>query len=180
MNKATTSTVAKTTKPAVKRAVAKPRTPKPVSLISKEQWQQIETEMAGSFVNVKFGYKGHEIHVQRERKDEATTCLSVYIDTVIKGAWMCQIKNLPEDAPKIIPDVWSQRTIAKYKQKMITQIEKVWGKRLAKKEYPELHGKIIWLCPYFSKASVLCRQFKKLEGLELTKAACLKNEPVFS
>ena len=145
MNKTTAITTAKATKPAVKRAVAKPRMPKPVSLITKEQWQQIETEMAGSYVNVKFRYQGHEIHVQRERKNEATTCLSVYIDTVIKGAWMCQIKNLPEDAPKIIPEVWSQRTIAKYKQKMITEIEKIWGKRLAKKECPDLHDKIIWL-----------------------------------
>lgn len=175
MNKTTVSTAAKTTNPAVKRAVAKPRMPKPVSLITKEQWQQIETEMAGHFVNVKFRYQGHEVGVTRERKDESTTCLSVYIDAVIKGAWMCQIANLPEDAPKIIPEVWSQRAISKYKQKTIAQIEKLWGKRGAKKECPDLHDKIIWLCPYFSKASVLCRQLKKIEGLELTHAAFLKD-----
>ncbi|MEO3738573.1 hypothetical protein [Shewanella baltica] len=180
MNRTTASTAAKTTKPAVKRAVAKPRTPKPVSLITKEQWQQIETEMAGSFVYVKFSYQGHEISIQRERKSESSTELAVYIDGYIKGGWICSPENQSEDTPKILPQVWNTKTISLYTPKRIAEIEKSFGKRKAKEYFSNLHAKKSVLMPYFPKASVLCRKFKKLEGLELTKAACLENQPVLS
>ncbi|TVP09810.1 hypothetical protein [Shewanella sp. KCT] len=147
--------------------------------ISKAQWQQVEDELAGSWVNVAFSYQGVELLIRRERRNESTTVLAVYLDGVIKGAWMCQVKDLPADAPSILPKVWVIKSMARYKRKSIVDIEKIWGKRRAKKEYPDLHSRIEYLVPYFSKASVLCRQFKKLEGLELTKAQCL-SEPVVS
>lgn len=148
--------------------------------ISKEQWQKIEEEMASSYMHIRFSYQGHELSIQRERKNESTTALTVYIDGMIKGAWFCRTDNKPEDAPKILADVWNVRTIARYKKAEIERIEKIWGKRKAKQAFPDLHGRIEWLEAYFPKASVLCRKFKKLEGLELTKAACLENEPVLS
>jgi len=148
--------------------------------ISKEQWQQIENEMSGSWVNIAFSYKGYELTIQRERKNESTTCLSVYIDGLIKGAWFGQVKNLPEDAPSILAQVWATKSMAKYKPKMISHIIKIYGKRDAKKEYPDLHVRLEFVTPYFSKASVLCRQFKKLDGLELIKADCLTNTAILS
>lgn len=144
--------------------------------ITKEQWQQIEEEMASSYMHICFSYQGHEISVRRERKNESTTALVVYIDGVIKGNWFCRTDNKPEDAPKILADVWNVRTMARYKKAEIEHIEKIWGKRKAKQTFPNLHGRIEWLEAYFPKASVLCRQFKKLKGLELTKAYFLKNK----
>jgi|GEM_PF-917476 len=151
----------------------KPTTAKASSLISKEKWKNLEVEMARPWVSVKFSYKGHEISIDRCRDGESKTLLAVYIDGVIKGAWCKQVKNLPDDAPSILPDVWCHKTVSRYKLKDITQIEKIYGKRRAKHEYPDLHEKLIWISPYFSKASVLCRQFKKLDGLFVTKADCL-------
>ncbi|WP_447077698.1 hypothetical protein [Shewanella algae] len=142
--------------------------------ISKEQWQQLETEMSALFVDVHFKYQGHELSIRRERDGESKTVLAVYIDGVIKGGWIVIKQDLAEDAPSIIPEVWCQRSKAIYTAKQIAQIEKVWGKREAKKEHPRLHEKLVWHQPWFPKASVLCRQFKKLKGLELTKAFCLK------
>ncbi|MEJ6520618.1 hypothetical protein PQI64_12745 [Shewanella bicestrii] len=140
--------------------------------ITKEQWQQIEDELSGSFISVKFNYKGHEIGVTRERKNESTTLLVVYIDGEIKGKWFTR----PEDSPKVLPEVWCKRSSARYQPKFIADIEKIYGKRRAKKEYPDLHSRREWFEPFFSKSSVLCRQFKKLKGLELTDAYFLKTK----
>lgn len=151
---------------------------KPVSLITKEQWAAIEKEMAGGWVHIKFSYKGHEITVARERKSESTTTLVVYIDGVIKGRWMSSTENKSDDMPEFLPAVWSTKTRSAYTSKRIAEIEKTFGKREAKKYFPNLHAKTQMFLPFFSKASVLCRQFKKLEGLELTHASFLnKPEP---
>ena len=151
---------------------------KQVSLITKEQWAAIEKEMSGGWVSIRFRYKGHEIGVSRERKSESTTVLTVYIDGVIKGAWACSPDKKPDDMPEFLPQVWSTKTQSLYSPKKIAELEKSIGKRKAKQYFPNLHAKVQIYMPYFSKASVLCRQFKKLEGLELTHAYFLnKPEP---
>ncbi|MBV7315473.1 hypothetical protein [Shewanella sp. NIFS-20-20] len=142
-------------------------------LISKPMWKALEAELAGGWVNVAFRYKGYEVSIARVRQSESKTCLSVYIDGVIEGAWISRLDKQPDDAPSILRDVWKLKSIAKYKPKMIADIEKIYGKRRAKKECPDLHQRIEYLLPYFAKASVLCSQFKKLDGLALIKADCL-------
>lgn len=141
--------------------------------ITKEQWQQLETEMTFGLVNIAFSYQGHEVSIRRARKNESVTVLEVFIDGVIHAGWICAFDGLPADAPKIIPDIWRKRSMSRYTAKQIADIEKGWGKRAAKKAFPALHTRIEWFDPTFPKASVLCRQFKKLKGLEVTKADCL-------
>ncbi|MGL5665345.1 MAG: hypothetical protein ACRDD9_04365 [Shewanella sp.] len=140
--------------------------------ITKEQWQQIEDELSGMFACIKFNYQGSEVIVKRERKNESTTLLVVYINGEIQGKWYTR----PEDAPSILPEVWCKRSSARYKPDYIATIEKIYGKRRAKKEYPDLHSRREWFEPFFSKSSVLCRQFKKLKGLALTDAYFLKTK----
>ncbi len=144
--------------------------------ITKEQWQQLEQELAGGWVNVALKYKGYELSITRERMNEATTVLVVYIDGMIEGRWICPEDALPADAPSVIPEVYQVKSKAFHSAKDIREIEKLWGKRQAKKTFPNLHKRHEWFVPYFSKASVLCRQFKKLEGLELVKANFLTLE----
>lgn len=148
--------------------------------INKAQWQQLEAEMTRGFVNIKFSYQGFELSIRRERTSESTTVLAVYIDGHIKGKWLGNIDDIKPDAPSILKAVYCHRTIGVYKPAEIARIEKIYGKRRAKTEWPNLHKKVVYLQPYFSKASVLCRQFKKLKGLEVTKADCLNDEPVLS
>lgn len=140
--------------------------------ITKEQWQAVEKELAAGWVNVEFQYKGFELAVARQRESESKTVLAVFINGEIKGAWMSLFNDV-KDGPEIIKDVWKLTTKAKYKPAMIKDIEKIYGKRRAKKEYPDLHSRYEFFMPYFSKASVLVRQLKKLEGITLTKADCL-------
>lgn len=142
--------------------------------ITKEMWTEIEKEMAGGWVAIAFSYKGHEVSVNRVRESESKTCLQVYIDGAIKGAWVSLNNDVSDEVPKILPDVWCKKTKAKHSTKTINGMTKIYGKRRVKKECPDLHDKWIYHSPNFSKASVLCRQFKKLEELELTKARCLE------
>ncbi|MDA0126490.1 hypothetical protein OH458_00160 [Vibrio sp. MarTm2] len=143
--------------------------------ITKEMWEKIEAEMSGSWVAISFIYKGHEVSVNRVRVSESRTCLQVYIDGFIKVEWVSfdGKDGISEKAPEILADVWCRKTKAKYDTKFKTAVTKIYGKRGVKKKYPDLESKHVFYVPSFSKASVLCRQFKKLEGLELKKAMFL-------
>lgn len=146
-----------------------------MSSITKEQWKKIEEEMSGMFVSVCFKYKGYDLHIVREREGENKTTLTVYVDDLIKGAWFSALAGRdesdeqPEGMPTILKEVWKLKTKARHSKKRIASMEKAIGKRRTKKDYPELYAIDEYYWPYFSKASVLCRQFKKLEGLELVK-----------
>ena len=144
-------------------------------MITKAQWQAVEKELSGSFFYVKFEYQGVELAIQRGRLSESRTALAVYLDGTIKPGWGWFEEEI-EDRPSIIKEVWKKSTKAKYKTQVIKEIEKCWGKRRAKKEYPELHEHYEYWTPMFSKSSVLCRQFKKLEGIKLIKSDCLVAE----
>lgn len=135
--------------------------------ISPEMWKRLEGEMEMTFVGLEFMYKGHKLSVERAKKSESKTCLLVYIDGVIKGEWGNFVNKIPEDAPSILQEVWKTSRMSCWKPAEIKKIEKVYGKRAAKKRFPDLHDKLTYIHPEFSKASVLCRQFKKLKGIEV-------------
>lgn len=141
------------------------------SKITNEQWKEIESELEDFFFNVVFSLEGYEVTVTRARKSEGKTVLAVYIDDLIKGEWLsddCQ------DKPSILGKVWKARSKSRYSPSKIKKLEKKFGKRRLKEFYPDAHEKIEWIEPYFPKASVLCRKFKKLDGLTLVKARCLE------
>lgn len=135
-----------------------------MSGISKEKWEEIEQVLRAFNVDVRFTYKGHKLTIQRVTVGEGKMSLAVFIDGRIKASW-----GVPDnDKPAIIPDVWKLRTQNRYPPRAVKKLEKVFGKRKAKQMYPDLHDKHTVYIPTFSKASVLCRQFKKLDGLMLS------------
>ncbi|WP_242511102.1 hypothetical protein [Aliivibrio finisterrensis] len=139
-----------------------------MSSITKEQWTEIQEALSSLFVSVKFKYQDYELSVIRVRESESKTVLQVYIDGQIKGAWFLGKKDDKEsDAPTILNEVYKERSVASYKPALIKDIEKTFGKRKAIKHFPDLHKKTSYLVPYFSTASALCRQYKKLKGLTL-------------
>ncbi|EHK2923190.1 hypothetical protein J7Y46_003019 [Vibrio parahaemolyticus] len=141
--------------------------------LTASDWQDVQSQLEGFLANVSFKYKDHKITVAREYQSESSSKLVVYIDDQIKGAWIdlnfgkVGEVDKPKERPAVIDDVWMLKTQARYDKKFIASIEKVWGKREAKKRYPDLHGKRQYRWPYFNKASSVVRQFKKLEGIEL-------------
>ncbi|WP_064435498.1 hypothetical protein [Pseudoalteromonas neustonica] len=133
--------------------------------ITKEQWIELEKHLTGYFCSAIFKFGEFEITVTRGRVSESKTSLVVYVDDVIKGDWYSK----DNERPACIPDVWRKRTRAKYTAKSIKEAEKVWGKRRAKKEMPELYEKTEYHTCDFTTAKSLVRQYKKLDGLELIK-----------
>ncbi|MGL0943380.1 hypothetical protein ACSTDY_13895 [Vibrio vulnificus] len=148
--------------------------------ITKEMWEDIEAEMSGSFVSITFTYKGHELCVQRVRCSESRTSLQVYIDGAVKGEWVSfsrdAVDGVSDKAPSILKDVWCRKTKAKYDAKYKAAMTKIYGKRRVTKKCPDLEEKHVFYLPNFSKTSVLCRQFKKLKGIELKRAMFLDIE----
>ncbi|XDF79243.1 hypothetical protein AAFX60_018975 [Aliivibrio fischeri] len=141
--------------------------------ISKEMWKKLEEEMSHMFVNVVFSYQGYEITVTRVREGESKTCLGIYIDDVMKGAWLL---DKTEDKPSIMKEVCCTKQRHHYSPSRAKKLIKQFGKRRVLEIVPDIHDKYEYLMPYFSKASVLCRQYKKLEGIELVKADCMGDE----
>lgn len=132
--------------------------------ISKEQWAKIEGDLKGYFASCTFQYKDIEVSVFRVSAGEGKMVLGVYLNGKIKISWGYREHV---DFDPLTELFWHQRSKAYYTPKQVKQIEKIWGKRQGKKEFPKLHESFIWYQPYFSKASVLVRQFKRIEGLAL-------------
>ncbi|WP_394166010.1 hypothetical protein [Photobacterium piscicola] len=145
--------------------------------ITKEQWQKIEEELSQYYVNVIFNYKGHEVKINRVRVSESVTNLVVWIDGKINNNWgyhhiLTELGAGDPDLkeiPTIINDVWRNRIKSKHSLKDIKRYEKINGKRWCKKM--GIYDKHKYYEPLFPKSSVLVRQFKKLDGLELIKKA---------
>ncbi|MGX9455537.1 hypothetical protein ACWU37_16620 [Photobacterium damselae subsp. damselae] len=141
-------------------------------MITKAEWEEIEDDLSRGYVDVDFTYKGFELAVSRVWVSESKTALVVYINGRINHGWGTahidfvkaseEFKSL---VPSILADVWKARTKSLYTAKEIKEQEKIWGKRECKRM--GIYRKFHYYEPYFSKASVLVRQFKKLDGLEL-------------
>jgi len=131
--------------------------------ISKEQWDKVESELAGTFGSALFKLGDHEVSIQRVRKSESTTVLAVYIDGYIKGEWFTKETT----QPPCLKQVWRKRTISIYKPAEKKRIIKSFGKRQAKKCFPNLDEKKEFLDCHFTTAKSLVHQFKRIKGIHL-------------
>lgn len=134
--------------------------------LTKDQQSALLSELKGLFCSAKFELDGHDVRVRRERNGESKTCLVVYIDDAIEGKNLGSIDDVELGVAK---KVYRHRSKARFKPKQIKEIEKLWGKRGAKKAFPKLHEKLVYLYPTFNTAQTLVRQYAKLEGIKLTE-----------
>lgn len=132
--------------------------------ISKEQWMNIEKDLKDYFASVDFQYKDTEVSIRRVSSGEGKTELAVYLDSQIYSGWG-RLKG--DDFNPLVELFWCKRQKSLFSPTKVKRLEKIWGKRRAKKEIPNLHDKFTWYWPYFSKASVLVRQFKRVKELTL-------------
>lgn len=132
--------------------------------ITKEQWQAISEELKGTNPYVCFQYQSRKVEVIRVRVSESKFNLRVFVDGKINTDWL-HPEN--ENHDPISTAVWCNKKVAIYTPSEIKRIEKVWGKREAKKVHPNLHKKLDWNCPDFGASRTLIGQYKKLKGLTL-------------
>ncbi|HHR6442786.1 TPA: hypothetical protein ACS777_003562 [Providencia alcalifaciens] len=132
--------------------------------ISKEQWVKIEGDLKDYFASVDFQYKGIEIGVRRVSIGEGKTALAVFLDGEIRIGWGWTNSDVFNP---LVECFWSKRQKSYYSPTKVKKLEKIYGKRRVKKEISNLHEKLTWYHPYFSKASVLVRQFRRVKELTL-------------
>ncbi|MEC8325869.1 MAG: hypothetical protein VX100_07215 [Pseudomonadota bacterium] len=130
--------------------------------ISKEQWAAILEELKGFMPSVKFTLGDDEISIKKVLVKENKTALAVYINGEIKGGWMME-----DQATETVKKCWRTRTQALYSSNNIKKIEKLYGKRGAKKLYPELRDKAVYYDPFFNTANSIVSKYKRIEGLSL-------------
>lgn len=137
--------------------------------ITKEQWKEIEQSLSNDmYISVRFEYKGFELSIQRLRIKENKLVLRVFINDEMKGSWFVDAINGKEsEVSTIFKDVYKEVSKALYSPTYIKRLEKNIGKRKLKELIPDLHERHSYWLPDFSKASVLCRQYKKLGELTL-------------
>lgn len=143
--------------------------------ITAAQWKEISARLKRQWVHMEFSLNGHAITITRERKSESTTCLAVYIDTIISGKWMVQVDKVdPNDVfmTGVVSRVWQHKFYPRYTKKKLESIEKhkrKFGAKFVKEVYgtqPEKAG-FTQLQPHFGSSAALVSQYKKIDGLQL-------------
>lgn len=137
-----------------------------MSEITKQQWAAIAKELQSMMPVVVFTFDGREISIQRERKNESTTLLAVYIDGYIKGQW-----SLPdrEGFDPIVEKVWCKKTSRLYSPQKKKKLEKKFGKRRLREILPNVDAENFYYSPHFGSSRTLVGQYKKLDGLQVVK-----------
>lgn len=133
--------------------------------IASEDWKGIEADLKSNYARFDFNYQGRKIEVKRLPVGEGKTQLAVFIDGKINIGW-----GYPDsdDYDPITCLIWRKRSKALYPPKEKARLEKSFGKRRIRKVFSNFDHVQEWYDPLFPKASVLVRQFKKLDGLTLS------------
>lgn len=133
--------------------------------ISSEQWQKIEENLTTGMASVKFQMGSDAITVKRVLIKENRSALAVYINDQI--VWKHGMQD--EGRPELICKVWRKRTFSAYSPVKKKKITEQFGKRKAKVYFPNLDKVSTYFDPMFNTAKSVVRQFKKLDGLVVTK-----------
>lgn len=132
--------------------------------ISKEQWNQIEEQLKGSYGHVKLSLEGRELSLEKRFVKENQLAILVFIDgtILVTNGWPNH-----DQFDEFVQKVWRERKLSYYKPKEQARIIKAFGKRNAKKHFPKLDEKLSFWVADFSTAASLRRKLQKLDGLEL-------------
>lgn len=132
--------------------------------ISKEEWGTIKEALLPHHGAVKFSHNGNEILVNKRQVGENKLKLIVYINGVVNYGW--GIPDNKEYKPEYKPYLNSNK-MQRYANKTKKEIIKIYGKRRALKEYPELNSHREYWFADFATFSTFKGVFNKLDGLKL-------------
>ncbi|MCE2594433.1 hypothetical protein K6Y31_06365 [Motilimonas cestriensis] len=132
--------------------------------ISKEQWTDIESKLSGLYGTVKLMLEGRTLTLEKRLIAENQLAVLVFIDGSIQPT--SGLESSKHYDP-FVALVWRKRSESCYSQKQIKEIEKLWGKREAKKQYPRLYDKHVYYEPFFPKFAGLKRVLSKQKDLQM-------------
>lgn len=134
-------------------------------MITKEQWEEIEKGLSGSFGAVKFRLGEKEITLEKRFIKENVLAICVFID----GTMNQKIGWSGEHYDPIVEQLWNKRSRSVFSPIQKKRIEKDFGKRRAKKVFEDLDKKVEWHEPFFKTFASMQRKYKKIEGLEFVR-----------
>lgn len=132
--------------------------------VTKEQWEKIEQQLQGIYGEVVLSFEGRKLTIEKRLIKENKLAILVFIDGTIKPA-----NGFPggEHFDEFVKSVWRERTHSVWSPTQRAKIIKTFGKRRAKKQFPDLEKKLSFWTPDFSTAASLRRKLQKLDGLEV-------------
>lgn len=132
--------------------------------LSKEQQDHVLKELDIPYNKVILHCDGYDVTLRLVRM-KMKLVVDIYIDQMFKGIWLTEPDKHPE--AKFLPT----KKVKIYSQKSKAEIIKVWGKRRAYQEYPELDTKREYRLPYFSNATKAINHLIKVsDSIELLTA----------
>ncbi len=138
--------------------------------VTKEQWEQIEQQLSGSWGRVELVCDGYKIHAIVGRISPLKYGIEVYVDGVIEGAWVLNNDN-SEIPRKFLCEKKRFVFGAKYRESLLKMSKsRIWPKEqregfAARANKTHTH----WL-PYWTSAKAFCRHIRKTcTAIELVK-----------
>lgn len=123
--------------------------------ITKEQWEQVEAELTGSWGHVEMLIDGYKINLKIERVKSLKFTIMTYVNGEWCGKWMI---GKSEEGKRFFCPKSSFVLSAKHR----TELIKIWGgKRCPKAKLEELNQKITTYWPNWSSVKTMRRHFEK-------------------
>jgi len=136
--------------------------------VTKEQWEEIEQRLSGSFGRVELLCDGYKITASIGRIAPLKFAIEVYVDGVIKGEWM--------DGESEIPRKFHQQrtcSVNSAKQRagyLKLSKSKLWTKEERDRWAEMANSTISMWYPYWTNAKAFCRHIRKTcTSIELVK-----------
>ena len=132
--------------------------------ITKEQWEQVEVELSGSWGHVEIMGDGFKVSLRIERVKTLSYTIMTYVNGEFCGKW---ITGDADEAKRFFCPKSSFVLSAKHRAELI----KIWGgKRCPKAKLEEINRKIIMRMPTWNSVKSMRRHFEKNnQSLELIK-----------
>lgn len=127
-----------------------------MSKLSKEQKAFILKTLNSQFQMIYLMCDGYEVSLKLERVQNLKLAIGIYVNGWMKGGWLLNPKEHAES--RFFPN----RTKSIYSPKKKEEIIKVFGKRRAYKEFPNLDGKIQMKSTHFSTAQSAINHLSKV------------------
>lgn len=123
--------------------------------ITKEQWEQVETELSGSWGHVEMMIDGFKVNLRVERVKTFKYTIMTYVNGQWCGKWMM---NDSEEGKRF----FCPKSSFVHSTKTRTELIKIWGgKRCPKERQAEINKKHTMLMPSWNSVKTLRRHFEK-------------------
>lgn len=136
-----------------------------VSKPTAEQWKQFEQRLGALYNPAYANCDGYLVLCTLERVERTQLGITVYVDGWLRGKWL--LSNEDGEYPEQGRRFYQERSKSVHPEKQRRKLEKIFGKREAKRRF-SLDKKITWRVPYWRSArSLRTHLIKQNQSIQL-------------